>query len=106
MKNKERIAVLKDYVVANENIVEVYKSEFESGTRTFVDILDAQTVLYEAKKSLVAREYDLYTNYYDILNTLGMLTNTVLESGDGCSDDKALNTITSIQKQTSNNSIK
>jgi outer membrane protein, adhesin transport system len=50
MKNKERIEVLKKYVVANENIVEVYKSEFESGTRTFVDILDAQTVLYEAKK--------------------------------------------------------
>ena len=34
---------------ANANIVEVYKSEFEAGTRTFVDILDAQTVLYEAK---------------------------------------------------------
>jgi len=67
LKNKERINVLKDYVVANENIVEVYKSEFESGTRTFVDILDAQTVLYEAKKSLVNREYELYKNYYDIL---------------------------------------
>ncbi|MDD2895705.1 MAG: TolC family protein [Aliarcobacter sp.] len=101
MKNKERIAVLKNYVVANENIVEVYKSEFESGTRTFVDILDAQTVLYEAKKSLVAREYDLYTNYYDILNTLSMLTTTIIESEDGCSDDKALNTIISVQKQSS-----
>ncbi len=30
-KNKERIDVLKKYVVSNENIVEVYKSEFESG---------------------------------------------------------------------------
>ncbi len=66
-KNKERIDVLKKYVVSNENIVEVYKSEFESGTRTFVDILDAQTVLYEAKKSLINREYELYRNYYDIL---------------------------------------
>ncbi len=101
MKNKERIAVLKEYVIANENIVEVYKSEFESGTRTFVDILDAQTVLYEAKKSLVAREYDLYTNYYDILNTLSMLTTTVLESDAGCSDDKALSKLTSKQKQSS-----
>jgi adhesin transport system outer membrane protein len=105
MKNKERISILKDYVVANENIVEVYKSEFESGTRTFVDILDAQTVLYEAKKSLVAREYELYTNYYDMLNTLSMLTSTVLESEDGCSDDKALNTITSEQKQASNKTV-
>ena len=103
IKNKERIAVLKDYVIANENIVEVYKSEFESGTRTFVDILDAQTVLYEAKKSLVAREYDLYTNYYDILNTLSMLTTTVLESEDGCSNDKALSSLVSEQQKASKN---
>jgi outer membrane protein, adhesin transport system len=53
LKNKQRIDVLKNYVTANENIVEVYKSEFESGTRTFVDILDAQTVLYEAKKRFI-----------------------------------------------------
>lgn len=102
-KNQERIQVLKNYVVANENIVEVYKSEFETGTRTFVDILDAQTVLYEAKKSLVAREYDLYTNYYDILNTLSMLTSAVLESADGCANEKALNTISSEQKLSSSN---
>lgn len=84
-KNKERIKVLRDYVKANESIVQVYKSEFESGTRTFVDILDAQTTLYEAKKSLVNREYDLYSSYYDLLNTLGMLTDTVLATQDVCS---------------------
>ena len=100
LKNQERIAVLKDYVVANENIVEVYKSEFESGTRTFVDILDAQTVLYEAKKSLVLREFELYTNYYEILNTLSILTPTVLET-NSCSNDKALSKINPEQKRAS-----
>ncbi len=105
LKNKERIVTLKEYVAANEKIVEVYKSEFESGTRTFVDILDAQTVLYEAKKSLVAREYDLYTNYYDMLNTLSMLTSTVLESDSSCSDDKALTKITKNEVKTSSNNI-
>lgn len=79
-KNKDRINVLKKYVLANENIVEVYKSEFEAGTRTFVDILDAQNVLYEAKKSLVIREYELYSNYYDLLNSLSILIPTVLDS--------------------------
>ena len=107
LKNQERIAVLKDYVIANENIVEVYKSEFESGTRTFVDILDAQTVLYEAKKSLVSREYELYTNYYDILNTLSMLTSTVLEADSVCADNRALAKINPEQKRASfNNSSK
>jgi len=80
MKNKDRIDVLKKYVTANENIVEVYKSEFEAGTRTFVDILDAQTVLYEANKSLVNREFELYSNYYSLLNSLSMLSDSINES--------------------------
>lgn len=89
-KNKERIEILKKYVVANENIVQVYKSEFESGTRTFVDILDAETVLYEAKKSLISREFEMYRNYYDLLSSLSILTDTILESGDGCSASKTI----------------
>ena len=104
LKNKERIDVLKKYVVANENIVEVYKSEFEAGTRTFVDILDAQTVLYEAKKSLLNREYELYSNYYTILNSLSMLTPTVLDPNNNvCSDTKALNMVTKDKKEENTN---
>ncbi len=80
MKNKDRIEVLKKYVVANENIVDVYKSEFEAGTRTFVDILNAQTDLYEAKSSLVNREYALYSNYYEMLNNNAMLSESILAS--------------------------
>lgn len=92
LKNKERIDVLKKYVNANENIVEVYKSEFEAGTRTFVDILDAQTVLYEAKKSLLNREYELYSNYYTILNSISILTPTVLDPNNNiCSEAKVSN---------------
>lgn len=99
LKNKERIDVLKNYVVANENIVEVYKSEFQAGTRTFVDILDAQTVLYEAKKSLVNREYELYSNYYNILNSLSMIRDAALDpQNDVCSETKALDLIVSEQK--------
>lgn len=93
-KNKERINVLKNYVVSNENIVEVYKSEFESGTRTFVDILDAQTVLYEAKKSLINREYELYRNYYELLASASILTNSVLDpNSDGCSNSIAIDSL-------------
>ena len=105
LKNKERIDVLKKYVVANENIVEVYKSEFEAGTRTFVDILDAQTVLYEAKKSLLNREYELYSNYYTILNSLSILTPTVLDPNNNvCSDTNALNM--AIQESTSTSELR
>lgn len=97
MKNKDRIDVLKKYVVANENIVDVYKNEFEAGTRTFVDILNAQTDLYEAKKSLVNREYEAYTNYYSMLNSLSMLSDTVLTSqNQSCSNNLTTNTPSAI----------
>jgi adhesin transport system outer membrane protein len=95
MKNQDRIEVLKKYVTANENIVDVYKSEFEAGTRTFVDILNAQTELYEAKKSLVNREYDLYSNYYEMLNNNAMLSDTILASqAESCSS--SINTTNTI----------
>lgn len=90
MKNKDRIEVLKKYVTANANIVDVYKSEFEAGTRTFVDILNAQTELYEAKKSLVQREYELYANYYDILNASSMLSESILFSQNGENEESGL----------------
>jgi len=97
MKNKDRIEVLKKYVVANENIVEVYKSEFEAGTRTFVDILNAQTDLYEAKSSLVNREYALYSNYYEILNNSAMLSEAILASEpQSCSTNINTSNVTAV----------
>ena len=97
MKNKDRIEILKKYVIANENIVDVYKSEFEAGTRTFVDILNAETELYEAKKSLVNREYELYSNYYEMLNNNAMLSESILSSeAQSCSSiDASSNTTVS-----------
>lgn len=102
-KNKKRIEVLKKYVVANENIVEVYKSEFEAGTRTFVDILNAQTDLYEAKKSLVSREYELYSNYYTLLNSLSILVPSVLNSNiSQCANTQVENTSTANKMENKN----
>ncbi len=97
-KNEKRIQVLKQYVQANENIVKVYKDEFDSGTRTFVDILDAQTVLYEAKKSLINREYELYNDYYSLLNKLAILTDTIVSS----EDDECAAPANLVQKDTDN----
>lgn len=102
-KNKKRIEVLKKYVVANENIVDVYKSEFEAGTRTFVDILNAQTDLYEAKKSLVSREYELYSNYYELLTSLSVLVPSVLNSNiSQCTTSKTQDSSNVASKESDN----
>ncbi len=79
-KNKKRVDALKKYVKANVNIVEVYKNEFEAGTRTFVDILDAESELYNSAKGLINMEYAALNNYYDLMFNLSMLSDAVLSS--------------------------
>jgi len=77
---KRRIEQLKKYVKANVNIVDVYRSEFQAGTRTFVDILNAESELYESTKTLIQIEYSLINNYYDLMFNLSKLTDSILYS--------------------------
>lgn len=79
-KYKRRVDELQKYVKANVNIVDVYRSEFQAGTRTFVDILDAERELYESTKTLINVEYALINNYYDLMFNLSNLTDSVVNS--------------------------
>lgn len=88
-KNKQRVEALSKYVEANVNIVEVYKEEFEAGTRTFVDILNAESELFNSSKSLINMEYAVIESYYDVLFSLAMLSDEVLStSNQNCADVK------------------
>lgn len=78
-KNLKRVELLKLYVEDNFNIVDVYKKEFDAGTRTFIDILNAQAELFQANSSLVNREFSLFVDYYDLLLTLSTLSTSILE---------------------------
>lgn len=88
-KNKQRIESLKKYVEANINIVEVYRNEFEAGTRTFVDILNAESELYNSSTSLVNMEYAAINNYFDLMFNLSKVTDAVLSSNNQiCENEK------------------
>ena len=80
--NKKRVEALKKYVNANINIVEVYKNEFEAGTRTFVDILNAESELFNSSESLINMEFTALENYYDLMFNLSKLTDAVLASNN------------------------
>ncbi len=77
---ENRINELKKYVEANVNIVEVYRDEFQAGTRTFVDILNAESELYESTKTLIEIEFSRLNNYYDLMYNLSGLTDSILYS--------------------------
>ena len=77
---EKRIEQLKKYVEANVNIVDVYRDEFQAGTRTFVDILNAESELYESTRTLIEIEFSRLNNYYDLMYNLSALTDSILYS--------------------------
>lgn len=76
--NKKRVEMLEEYVADNRNILEIYIKEFDSGTRTFIDILNAEAELYNSKTTLIGMEYVLMNSYYDLLLNLSIVSDTIL----------------------------
>jgi len=100
---KKRVDMLEEYVVDNENILNVYIEEFDAGTRTFIDILNAEAELYNSKTSLIGKEFEMYKSYYALLTSLSMLTDTVLfEEGQICKQ-KTYEDILDVDKNFGNN---
>ncbi|MEA3499348.1 MAG: TolC family protein [Campylobacterota bacterium] len=64
---KHKITQLKGYVSTNQDILAIYKDQFEAGTRTFVDVLDIESDLYNAKVQLIDEEVKLLDTYYTML---------------------------------------
>jgi adhesin transport system outer membrane protein len=74
-KSLKRIDELKVYLDSNKNIMDIYQSQFEGGMKTFSDILDAWTDVYNSKK-LLSDEYIVMNEaYFNILKLSGQLNN-------------------------------
>lgn len=78
--SKQRVENLKKYVVDNMNIRDVYLEQLKDGTRTFIDILNAESELYRSEIDALEEEIDIYPKYYDILEKMGLLSETILRS--------------------------
>ena len=71
----------------NKAIVDIYNSQLEDGSRTFLDLLNAEAELFRTKVLLIETELSLYTEYYNMLNSLGMLSDSILmEKQQACSE--------------------
>lgn len=77
---KKRIGNIAKFVSANENIKNVYVKQLQDGTRTFIDILNAESELYRSQIDMLEQEIGLYGLYYDLLENLGMLSESILMS--------------------------
>ncbi len=75
---KDKIEELRGYVSANEELLKIYKDQFEAGNRTFVDVLDVESDLYDGRVQLIDEEMKLLTTYYSMLSLTSNLQDVIM----------------------------
>jgi outer membrane protein, adhesin transport system len=78
--NKKRIENIRLFVQDNENILKIYQKQLEDGTRTFLDILNAESELYRSQINQIEQEFDLMKSYYDLMFNMSFLSDSILMS--------------------------
>jgi adhesin transport system outer membrane protein len=77
-KLKKRIKNLQNLNISNKVIVKLYSQQLDSGDKTFLDLLDAEKELFRTTLLLKTTEFKLYNEYYSILHSLDMLSDSIL----------------------------
>lgn len=78
--SKNQIVELKQFIEENKQIIEIYKDQFDSGTRSFIDVLNVEADLYNSKISLINTQFNMYQSYYETLKLMSTLQNTISDS--------------------------
>ncbi len=74
---EERIVPLRQHTLASERVLRGYRSQFELGRRSLLDLLDAQNELFQSQLSRTDGEYRLVLANYELLFTMGGLLEAV-----------------------------
>lgn len=77
-KVKKRIKNIKEYILDNKAIVEIYNRQLQDGSRTFLDLLNAESELFRTKILLTDTEFLQLKEYFNILRSLDILSDTIL----------------------------
>jgi outer membrane protein, adhesin transport system len=99
--SKKQIVELTQFIEENKQIISIYKDQFDSGTRNFIDVLNVEGDLYNSKANLINTQYNMYTAYYKILKATSSLETTVLNSNDQACGQVAIKAKANAAKETS-----
>lgn len=75
---KKRIKNLEEFVDVNNQIVTVYREQLKEGSRTFLDLLNAETEVFRTKILLEEEKINRYKEFFNILKSLNKLSDSVL----------------------------
>lgn len=70
---RERLAPLEIHLASSRAVLEAYRAQYEVGKRTLLDVLNAESELYQAGTGLVAGRHDLLAAQFRLLGTMGVL---------------------------------
>lgn len=80
---------LEKYITASKEIEKINIEQFQGGTSTNLDILNAKAEVINSKIDLIETEFDMYMSYYKIMLMLSNLTDSILTSQDQvCQEEK------------------
>jgi outer membrane protein len=71
---KSRVTSFQAAVTANEVALNGVRQEALVGSRTTLDVLNAEQELLNAQVQLIGAQHDVYVNYYAVLSAIGRLT--------------------------------
>ena len=75
---EKRIKNIELYEEDNFNILKTYKKQLADGTRTFIDILNAEAELYRSSIDKIEQKFDYIESYYNLLFNMSMLSDVIL----------------------------
>ena len=78
-----RVGALRQAVVSSQSALDAVEAGFQVGTRTSVDVLDAQRDLFQARNDLAAARYDYIRNALRLRRAAGALALADLEAING-----------------------
>lgn len=74
---EERIVPLRQHTESSEQVLKGYRSQFDLGRRSLLDLLDAQNELFQSQLSRTDGEYRIILAHYELIFTMGGLLETV-----------------------------
>lgn len=74
---QKQLTFLNSYKEQSKATLDLYRAEFEDGTRTLIDLLTAQDDYISSRSKIINASYDLLFAKYRILDSMGELVNSL-----------------------------
>ena len=76
--SKKKLGFLEEHRTFSKETLEAYKEEFKIGRRDLINLLDAESEYYSARREIVTTEHDLLYAKYRLLDNMGMLADSFI----------------------------